>query len=83
MTGKDRIPIPLRNNHLVHLLDEILEIYKRVAEGFAPFQLLQRILHEVPGLDVAIHADVVEYVLQVTLLLRSEVIALDKLLIDL
>ena len=54
MTGNDRSPmisevsgrfpfrcqfLPLRNNHPVHLLDEILEIHKRVAEGFAPFQI--------------------------------------------
>ena len=69
MTGNDRIPILLRNNHPVHLLDEILEIHKRVAEGFAPFQILQRILQEVAGFYVAVHADVIQDVLQIDLLL--------------
>ena len=69
MTGNDRIPILLRNNHPVHLLDEILEIHKRVAEGFAPFQIFQRILQEVAGFYVAVHADVIQDVLQIDLLL--------------
>ena len=84
MTGNDRSPmisevsgrfpfrcqfLPLRNNHPVHLLDEILEIHKRVAEGFAPFQIFQRILQEVAGFYVAVHADVIQDVLQIDLLL--------------
>ena len=83
MTGNDRSPmisevsgrfpfrcqfLPLRNNHPVHLLDEILEIHKRVAEGFAPFQIFQRILQEVAGFYVAVHADVIQDVLQIDLL---------------
>lgn len=84
MTGNDRSPmisevsgrfpfrcqfLPLRNNHPVHLLDEILEIHKRVAEGFAPFQIFQRIFQEVAGFYVAVHADVIQDVLQIDLLL--------------
>ena len=84
MTGNDRSPmfsevsgrfhfrcqfLPLRNNHPVHLLDEILEIHKRVAEGFTPFQIFQRILQEVAGFYVAVHADVIQDVLQIDLLL--------------
>ena len=60
---------PLRNNHPVHLPDEILEIHKRIAEGFAPFQIVQRILQEVAGLNVAVLADEIQDVLQIKLLL--------------
>ena len=61
--------LPLRNNHPVHLPDEILEIHKRIAEGFAPFQIVQRILQEVAGLNVAVLADEIQDVLQIKLLL--------------
>ncbi len=65
------------------MLDEILEIHKLVAEGFTPFQLLQRILQEVAGFYVAIHADVIQNVLQIDFLLRGEVVTLYELLVDL
>lgn len=53
----------------MHLPDEILEIHKRIAEGFAPFQIVQRILQEVAGLNVAVLADEIQDVLQIKLLL--------------
>ena len=67
---------PLRNNHPVHLPDEILEIHKRIAEGFAPFQIVQRILQEVAGLNVAVLADEIQDVLQIKLLLWGEIVTL-------
>ena len=65
----------------MNLLDELLEVGKLVAEGSAPVESLERILHKVACLDVAIHAHVVENVLQIALLVGCQLIAFYKVLI--
>ena len=65
----------------MNLLDELLEVGKLVAEGGAPVESLERILHKVACLDVAIHANVVENVLQIALLVGCQLIAFYKVLL--
>ena len=62
-------PLCCCRNYLMNLLDEFFQGNEVVAECSPPVEGFQRILREVPGLYVAIHADIVEDVLQIAFLI--------------
>ena len=68
-------------DHFVYLLDKLLQAYKPFAERASPVEGFERKLHKVACLYVAIHAHIVENILQVSLLFGCQVVAFYKLLV--
>ena len=63
----------------MHFLHETFQADELVAEDVAPGVVLQGVLHEVAQLDVTVHTNVVQDVLQVLLLITVRLFSLDEL----